>query len=154
MKKITIILLVCVLCFLTACSSPKSDIKPAREKLIARWEEIYNNSQKQKDGHFEIINTRVIVIKENDLEDFKDVKYIIEFVIFSDYNGSAPYYSQATISNSVVVYKNGEMKVPNNNPLKVYSMETNKYDYSDIIKSIKDYGNDFNITKKLKIKNK
>ena len=152
MKKISIILLVLALCFLTACSSQKSAVKPAREKLIERWEEIYNNSQKQKDGHFEIINTRVITIKDNDLEDFKDVKYIVEFVLCSDYNGSAPYYSQATISNSVVVYEDGEMKVPNNNLLKVYSMETNKYDYSDIIESIKDYGDDFNITKKLKVK--
>ena len=152
MKKISIILLVLALCFLKACSSTKSAVKPAREKLIERWEEIYNNSQKQKDGHFEIINTRVITVKENNLEDFKDVKYIVEFVIFSDYNGSAPYYSQATISNSVVVYKNGEMKVPNNNLLKVYSMESNEYDYSNIIESIKDYGDDFNITKKLKTK--
>ena len=51
-----------------------------------------------------------------------------------------------------LVYKNGEMKVPNNNLLKVYSMESNEYDYSNIIESIKDYGDDFNITKKLKTK--
>ena len=122
----------------------------ARNVLINAWEEIYKDSRTESDGYFQIKNTRLITFKKNTNKYFSDVAYIVEFVVFSDYYGSAPYYANAGFMDSVVVYRNGTMEANQNNLLKMYSSKTFSYDYSEFLEQIKDYADAYNIEKNLK----
>ena len=124
-----------------------SVIKEAIDALKDEWKNHYE--EHNGDGYFEIKNTRVIVIKDNDNKYFDNIKYIIEFVLFTDYYGTSPYYSEAHILNSVIYYESGEIK-PINNYLRLYSSKTFDYDYSKIIESIVDCGSKYNVKETLK----
>ena len=152
MKKICSFLLVLCLFFsLSACGIKDDDmVSKATNELKNHWEDLYDDSTVKTDGYFEIKNTRVIEIKKNDIEEFEDVEYIVEFVLYTDYFGAAPYYSYAGISDSVIVYDNGDMEVAGINLLREYSSKHYTYDYSDIIKTVNDYGDKFNCVENLK----
>ena len=128
-------------------STYDSIVKDAIKELRNEWKEIYNKSE--NDGYFEIKNTRVIEIKDNDISIFKDVKYVVEFILFTDYYGSAPYYSEAVVSNVAVIYKNGNAEITGD-LFRRYSSATYSYDYSDIIKNIVDCGGKYNLIEYLK----
>ena len=70
---------------------------------------------------------------------------IIDFVIYSNWYGSAPYYENVGIYNNVVVYKDGDMEVQSNQ-ICHYRQRTYETDYSDFIKSIDDYHDKYNWT--------
>ncbi len=156
---ILIISLMFSLC-LTSCDSEKALVEDAIEILEEHWEESYEEdlgiSWSEPDGHFEIKNTRVIKIKDNIKEDdkayqyFGDVEYVIEFVLFTDYLASAPYYKDYGLSNSVLVYEDGDLEVSPHNLFDLYKNYTYSFDYSEIIDEIVDYGDKFNCVKKLK----
>lgn len=124
-----------------------SVIKEAIDALKDEWKNHYE--EHNGDGYFEIKNTRVIEIKDNDISVFKDVKYIVEFILFTDYYGSAPYYSEAVVSNVAVIYKNGNTEITGD-LFRRYSSATYSYDYSNIIKNIVDCGSKYNVKETLK----
>ncbi len=144
-------LLVLTLAFcLSACGASENDrISTAVIKLKNHWEDVYNNSKVDTDGYFEIKNTRVINIKDNNTEEFKDIDYIVEFVLYTDYFGSAPYYQIAGIDDTVVVYKGGKMEIQSN-LINRYRTRHYTSDFSEFIKSIDDYGNKYNCIENLK----
>ena len=109
----------------------------------------YKEDDIETDGYFEIKNTRVITIKENEIELFKDVDYIIEYELYTDYMGSAPYYENCGVKNNVVVYKNGTMDVTNS-LIRMYRSKTYQTDYSGFIEAIDDYQGQYNCIEKLK----
>ena len=164
MKKCIAIIavIILVLCF-TACGKQDTEsagtnkeipkhheiVTEATAQLMEYWKQSYKESDIEKDGYFEIKNTRVITIKENEIELFKDVAYIIEYELYTDYMGSAPYYENCGVNNNVVVYKNGTMDVVNNLIL-AYRNKTYQTDYSDFIEAIDDYHGQYNCTEKLK----
>ena len=154
MKKLcSLILVLCLIFSLSACGNDnfqKELVDEAIKELKSSWEDIYDDSSVKTDGYFEIKNTRVIEIKKNDIEEFEDVDYIIEFVLYTDYFGSAPYYSNVGVTDSVVIYDNGDMEVSNVNILRMYSSRYYTYDYSDIIKEVNDYGDKYNCVENLK----
>lgn len=128
-------------------SAYDSVIKEAIDALKDEWKNQYE--EHCGDGYFEIKNTRVIEIKDNDISVFKDVKYIVEFILFTDYYGSAPYYSEAVVSNVAVIYKNGNTEITGD-LFRRYSSATYSYDYSNIIKNIVDCGSKYNVKETLK----
>ncbi len=165
MKRIIAILtlIAVVFCF-TACG--KQDKKPsatnkenlkhheivteATEQLKKYWKKEYQDTKYDNtDGYFEIKNTRVITIKDNDIELFQDVAYIIEYELYTDYMGSAPYYENCGVYNNVVVYENGTMDVKNN-LIRMYRNTTYQTDYSGFIEAIGDYQGQYNCIEKLK----
>ncbi len=154
MKKVCSLLLVLCLAFsFFACDNDNSQnelVNNAIKELKSEWKNIYDKTMLETDRYFEIKNTRVITIKETDIEEFKDVKYIVEFVLYTDYFGSAPYHSNYRISNSVIVYNNGDMKVPRKDLLEDYSIKNYIWDYSNIIDNVKDYGDKYNCVETLK----
>lgn len=131
-------------------NSQKELVDDAIEELKLSWEDIYDNLIFETDRYFEIKNTRVIEITKNDIEEFEDVDCIIEFVLYTDYFGAAPYYSCIGLSDSVIVYNNGDMEVSSINLLRSYSGRYYTYDYSDIIKAVNDYGDKYNCVENLK----
>lgn len=150
-KLVSVILLLSFIFCLTSCGEDNNNdmVEKAVKGLENTWIGNYYGNEIQ-DWHFEIKNTRIIKIKETDIEEFKDVDYIIEFVLFTNYYNSSPYYSSVGMYDSVTVYSNGEMEVPKTNLLKYYTMSHYSSDYSDIIGSIDDCGAKYNRSKKLK----
>ena len=151
MKKISLLLalILAFSVFACGCSEKSGIIEDAVETLEETWEDMYNEGNLDTDGYFEIKNTRFITIKENDKELFEDVEYVVEFVIFTDYFGSAPYYWETTSNNCVLVHKDGTMTVPTANIFNRYRSLTYENDFSDIIESIEDCGDEYNCVKDL-----
>jgi len=151
MKKLSVLFIcisVILSCFLTSCKSDTNTMIDDAIKAISKyWSEIYEEDE-IGDGYFEIKNTRVIHIKENDIEEFKDVEYIIEFDIYSDYFGSAPYYSNVGVNNNVVVSKDGSMSVVSH-AIDSYRGRTFNNDFSSFIEKTVDYKDKYNCVKDL-----
>ncbi len=153
MKKYCIILLMLVglMLILTACGSKKKAESPEVQKgidaLTAKWEELYSDGLYEGDKHLEIRNTRVVQVNpDTAVAEFQDVDYIVEFILFTDYFGSGPYYENVGVYDSVMVYKDGTVLVEARNPLSVYRGINYITDFSDIIESISDYGDAYNQT--------
>lgn len=165
MKKFIIsimLILISSVLLLTGCNTSDSEtnrntksdkqIKEAIELLSEHWsdyydklEERWNNGHDEKgykDKHLEIINTRIVYIKDNIESDksglFDDVDYIVEFELITNYYNSSPYYDNFNIDDCVVVYKDGTATVTTN-LFSRYRSLTYAYDFSPIIKSIKDF---------------
>ena len=162
MKRFFVLLLaVVMLLALVSCSKAEPEeskkklehhemVTDAIKLLKEHWQEFYEESEVETDRYFEIKNTRVITLKDNDIEfaNIQDIAYIVEFVIYSDYWGSAPYYSNAGLYDEVVVYKDGEMEM-GPNIIRQYRNKTYNTDFSDFIASVDDYGDAYNCTRKL-----
>ena len=158
---IAILLLAAVVLCAAACGKPnnaqsntnlKHDeiVTDATEQLKNYWEQYYKDPKNDSaDGYFEIKNTRVITIKANEIEQFQDVAYIIEYELYTDYMGSAPYYENAGVYDNVIVYNNGTMDV-SNSLIRAYRSKTYQTDYSGFIDSIDDYHGQYNCVEKLK----
>ena len=156
MKRILALLTATILLFsCSACAGGGSRkhneiIVSAVDELKAHWKTLYDASSRHTDRYFEIKNTRVITLKGNDVERFSDVAYLIEFVLYTDYMGSSPYYEYTDQANTVIVYKSGYMEVANMNPIKTHRFNTFDYDISGYIKAIDDYHDKYNSAEYLK----
>lgn len=119
--------------------------------LTLQWKELYKED-KAGDGHLEIVHTRVVKIDPSaDNEFFSKldkgdlIEYMVEFTLYSDYFSSAPYYHNANTCDTVIIYSDGTTNV-GLNVLRLYSTRTYSYDYSKLVKNVKDYGTAFNKT--------
>ncbi|MDI9519750.1 MAG: hypothetical protein QM308_01120 [Bacillota bacterium] len=120
--------------------------------LTLKWKELYQQG-KAGDGYLEIAHTRVLKIDASDnaylsskFDKGGEIEYIVEFVLFSDYFRSAPYYYHENLYDTVLIFKDGTASVMQKNILRLYSAATYKYDYSDFVKDIVNYGAAFNRT--------
>ena len=136
---------------LLGCGDAKSDaVDSAVEALKEAWTAYYQDCPVDTDGYLQIVNTRVVTLKENHVPDMRNVAYIVEFVLYADYYGAAPYYVAATgVMDTVTVYKDGTVSV-GSNPLKAYSSKTYSWDYSSFVESTEDLGDAHNVTWDLK----
>lgn len=153
MKKAISVLLALILTVgLCSCSLGKDKrVTAAIDILEAFWAEEYSRDYYKEigsDGHFEIKNTRIIQIKDNNTDMFKDIDYIVEFVLFTDYYGGSLYYESTSVYNSVIVYTDGRTKV-DSDYVSRYRNVTLSNDYSAFIESIDDFGDKYNCTEKL-----
>ena len=152
MKKFLVLLL--ILCLLLCGCSSKSDdapeiekwqenyIKDATDALIKFWKAEYSDSN-ISDNYLEIKNTRIITIKDNSNEYFSDIECIVEFVLFSNYIDTAPYYLNVGVYDSVIFYKDGTVEV-SPNYFNLYRGRTFSSDFSDVIDTIYDFEHYFN----------
>lgn len=140
----------------TGCEkkNPHEDmIQKARNMVMDAWAaeyaaESYTDGSIITDGTVQIKNTRVIVLKDHE-DKFSDylenMSYIIEFTIFADYYGTAPYYTEIPIHNNVIVYKNGAMEVRDNILRAIFGV---RYAFpTDHMAQVLDYGGEYNVTK-------
>ena len=137
-------------------------VLPAIEVLKNEWRGIYGESAGAGmygpgfTGYLEIKNTRVIYIKEDPHrtgelsgeEDaaakfFGDMDYFVDFILYSDYMGSTPYYDNFGIYDCVVVKRDGTVEVLQN-PLQIYRGRTYDVDFSGIIEEIVDLNGEYN----------
>ena len=134
-----------------------SAVKNAIEALKSFWFDSYQEDGSSENGYLEIKNTRVIDIKDEFPESdekqsgvsntaeqiFGNIDYIVEFMLFSDYFGSAPYYSNIYINNCVIIFNDGTYSV-GRDQLDLYRSRTYSADYSGIIEQVFDYGSVYN----------
>ena len=155
MKKcLALLLSFCVVFYFTACGSVgknhregiakdhREDIAKAIDEVSAVWKQIYLDDRSEEfrpDGYLEIKNTRVINIKENEIEEFDNVKCIVEFILYTDYFASAPYYCNVGMNDTIMIFHDGTVEVTPKNPIEQYRIKYYTTDYSEFIDSIEDY---------------
>lgn len=153
-KSITLILAVilCIGAMVCGCAKKADDgeIDKACEILGERWKEVYDESPFAvgDDRHLEIKNTRIVHIKDTGLEELENVDYVIDFVLFTNYTGTAPYYTVSDFYNTVTVYKDGTM----NQDTDVFAIFTGAYgnDFEKLVKSVEDCEAEYNRVIKVK----
>lgn len=104
------------------------------------------------EGHLEIKYTRVVYIKSAIGKDipaywrrrFENMNCFVEFMLLSDYFGSAPYYGHAGVYECVAVNKDGTFEVLANDPLDYFRRRSYISDFSGIIEKTSDRDGDFN----------
>lgn len=155
MKKLLSLTLVVLMLFsLVGCHSEEKEgtepnehhemICEAIELLKDYWLDSYLDNEHIEDYYFEIKNTRVCGILENDVQEFSDVSYVIEFTLFTNYYCTAPYYMVTPFFNDcVIVHRNGTMEV-SRNPFQLYRSRTFDNDFSSFLDEIWDYQGAYN----------
>ena len=155
-KLICVLLLLAVVAGCCACGRKdggKYDgmVKLAVEELKRHWtNEIYapDGNVEKGEGYLQIVNTRVINIKDEpvtgfDTDMFDNVDYIVEFVIFDNYYYSAPfYYSSNSHNDHVAVYKDGSMEVTGD-LFNIYRSRYYTSDFSGVIDEVTDLGDKY-----------
>lgn len=159
MKKWIICLLIVVMMLPAGLCEAEYDIAAAIENLKTCWREEYSSAGKLP-GYLEIKNTRVVVITDEPKAPeesvqpyadayFADVDYIVEFMLYSDLMGMAPYYQAAGVWDCVVVYKDGSVQTPMNSPFDEYRARTYTFDVAGIIADVIDLGQEYNAAYRL-----
>lgn len=95
----------------------KGHIDTAYETVRSKLQEVYTNQSSSSDEFFNVVNTRLIRIKENTEERYKDMTAIVEFVIYSDYYSEHPYYINSGMYDTVMFFKDGTVKSIGSDPL-------------------------------------
>lgn len=129
-----------------------SEIQTALTEIQKQWKSLYSETP-EAEPYLEVKNTRLIFLREDredTLEDtgmdedyLAEADIIVEFVLFSDYMGSAPYYENIGIYDCVAFNRDGSIKVLDRNPFQLYRARTYNSDFSDIIESIEDCGSSY-----------
>ena len=106
----------------------------------------------------EIAHTRVILMKdsptfESELYEkmynnhFKDVEYIVEFTVLTDYTSNYGYIISGVPTYQVVFYKDGTTKAYGNvSVFKIVSAQYYTHDFSWIIDKTVNFGSEYNAT--------
>lgn len=154
MKRFLLWILLTALLIPAGLCETQCDIPAAIEALKACWREEYAASESAP-GYLEIKNTRIIAIAEAPKaaqesmqpqadEIFGNVSCIVEFMLYSNLAGLAPYYQAPGIWECVMVHKDGTMAVPLNNPFDAYRARTYSMDLSGIIADVTDLKQEYN----------
>ena len=150
-----LVLLLAILLLLPGCNNnsrktaKKNEmVKDAVEVLEDFWREECLISS-ENNGYFEIKNTRVIYLKDTDIQEFENVSCIVDFVLYTDYYETHPYYMDIGAWNTVLVYQDGTMEVTHNPVLK-YRSRTYSGDMTDIVDRVVDYRDQYNCVKDLR----
>ena len=149
-------ILALTVCGLGAAAEPANEFELAaqagRAALLETWRETYADDMYEgHSGYLEIKNTRVLRISDNPVsnalestdeiakEYFGDVAYVVEFVIYTDYMLTEPYYGWDGINDCVMIHRNGTATV-GRNPFWTYRSRTYCTDFTGIIDEIEDLG--------------
>ncbi len=155
MKKFLLCLLVAALLIPAGLCEAELDAAAAVEVLKDYWRnEVYSFAE-ELPGYLEIKNTRVVVIADEiGIEDafeqeqaekcFGGVDYIVEFMLYADMLGAAPYYQNADSWNCVAVREDGSMEVLIENPFDAYRARTYSLDVSGIVADVIDLNQEYN----------
>lgn len=130
-----------------------STVEAAIDALKEFWKGSYLKHDFSDSGYLEIRNTRIIWIQDepdggNEASEsvnvvakdyFGNVECVVEFVLYSDYFGSAPYYNDLGLDDHVIFYADGTLAV-SRNPFEIYRSRTFSVDFRGIIREVEDLG--------------
>jgi hypothetical protein len=125
-------------------------VEAAIDLLTAAWTAEYARTNRSTTGYLEIKNTRLIEIKDDltgvtGADSFEGVDYVVEFILYSDYFSTAPYYINPTVKDSVTCDDSGDCEVNDRNPFLAWQARTFGQP-ADLAASIRDFGPAFNVT--------
>jgi hypothetical protein len=125
-------------------SQERQSVEAAIDLLTATWTAEYaKGNPSTTNAYLEIKNTRLIELKDDLADEFEDIDYLVEFLLYSDYFHTAPYYMNATVFDTVTCSDSGACTVPQRNPFLVWQPRTFGRP-ADLIASIRDFGPEFN----------
>ncbi len=121
MKRFLLITMTLVLSIaaLTGCSgnmAKNENVDKAITALKDHWTGYYaemSGSEKDRangDWYLEIKNTRLVELGEVENEPLKDVEYVVEFMIYTNFYGTAPYYTDMDVRDTVLIYQDGTVE--------------------------------------------
>ena len=120
-------------------------IEQAIAALLDDWETQY--AKGMGDGYVGIRWTRVVYLTEEAgtySSMFENRVAFVEFVVISDFFGTAPYYMHAGVHECVAFYADGSVEVMGTNPINNYRARTYTTDFTGIIDRVSDRGGEFN----------
>lgn len=131
----------------TAHGMYSEEIEVAISALTEKWTELY--SKDSNDGYLEIYHTRIIEITPDANDTFftkldrgTEIKYVVEFSLYSDFYGSAPYYHNIATYDTVLLYNDGTAEVVDSF-FRKYIGTTYVYQFA-FIDDIIDLGSEYN----------
>lgn len=130
------------------------------EKAIELMKETWRNEvfTDDSDGYFEVAHTRVIYLY-TEADDDRTKAYLqeyftneshspmtayVECTLYTDYFGSAPYYTDVMRSNCVAFYEDGTSVCLVKSPVELFRARTFETKYHSIIKEIVDLDGEYN----------
>ena len=122
----------------TAKTDSDKKVTSAINTLTEYWSSEYANKH-IGDKYLEIINTRIVNIKDTTVEDFQDIDYVVEFSLLSNFIDAQPNYYVDSFPASVIVRKDGTEVAMLKSPFNQYTAMKYTFDYSDIIESIENF---------------
>jgi hypothetical protein len=142
-KLLCLFLVVVMVCLMAACTkqeavsngdtrldiADRANVERAVQLLREQWETIAAEDA-GNDGYLEIKNTRIVHTDTDAMGKalgLGDIQCIVEFVIFTDFYGAAPYYYETQHMNNVVFCSDGTATVLTN---AVQTYFTKTYDAS------------------------
>lgn len=152
MKRFLTAILAVMFCVvaLTACSDGATKderVDKAITALKEYWTGYYaemsesENDRTNGDWYLEIKNTRLVELGEVEKDTLKDVEYVVEFMIYTNYYGFAPYYPSLDIRNCVLIYKDGNIEAGTVAGIPQYIAQ---YYEAPPIDAVHDYGTQYN----------
>ncbi len=129
-------------------------VNPAIEELKLGWENFYKEfPAENRNNTIYIKNTRIVELTKNQkIAEYKDIKYIIEFTIFSDYyctNGK--YLIDAGRYDNVLICNDGTVELIDSDIIKHYFSSTYDLSFSKYIARVIDLESSYNQKITLKI---
>lgn len=102
-------------------------------------------SEGKEDRVIEIKNVRIFEIKADD-SSFKNVKYVVEFDLYSNRYRTSPYLMREEIYNTAIVYKDGKAELQHTNPLKslLEQSEPDSNAVRELVANVIDLGDRYN----------
>ena len=153
MKRLMSCLLMLMMLLPAGMCDEEYDVDAAIGLLKTCWREEYASMEKLS-GYLEIKNTRIVKIADEPKADesvqeyadkyFGDVDYIVEFMLYSDLMGMAPYYQDAGMWDCVIAYEDGSMEVAAKNVFYDYRARTYSFDISGIVADVIDLNQQYN----------
>ncbi len=96
------------------------------------------------DVEYDIKNTQVVTIKDNDTDVFRDADYVVQFMILSDYYETGVLELEVGINNAVMVYKDGTVTAMPRDPFILHIQQTYNTDLSGIVDEVIDASTAYN----------
>jgi len=137
----------------TETPEENSYIEKAIELVKDGWEKEYdrkdeldreNDYDTDAEHYVEILHTRIVYLKDNDIEPFENVDFVVEFILYTDPYGSSPYYVNTWEQCSVNFYKDGSAELVDGNKITDYLLTTADMELSKILKDVVDFGTKYN----------
>lgn len=142
MKKIcAIAVLLCVV--LSGCGKKYSDeVNMAIDAIETEWNALYDEYEsiwnEDVEDVISIENTKVWIIRNTKVEEFRKIDYLVEFEIVNniDYKGY----------NTVAIYNDGRVEVMGTSPFSLYTSRTGSEDFSSVLDGELDLKKKYNKT--------
>lgn len=140
MKRSVLVIMVLSL-LLTGCTGKyENEVNAALDALEAEWGALYDEYEsvwnEDVEDFIKIENTKVWIIKNTLVDEFKNIDYLIEFDMKNEIDARG--------YNIVAIYNNERVEVMGANPFDLYTLRTESENFSDFVDGEEDLKGKYN----------